>query len=257
MSGDYLWGRRMTRFRPTHLVAAVFIVIAGALAALYFHAGHDGRAWLPNLATMFAGLGLTIVAVDWIVRRESAPRVDRALTHIRAEFMTFIDVVALDYATTHSTLPKPIPREALAMLQLWIDEHDHADLPHMHAFTSKEGTLRDAGFEFVAQVTQHDDWDRDVLDARLVAAIRDLGASGRRAEFWSARKIPPNMPAELAAAIDPRRRSYAALVQGALRFGQVLRAYASDETFAIRDQVFQWADELRAETDAIEPSVGG
>jgi hypothetical protein len=101
-------------------------VLASLLALLYFRWGNmQARAWLPNIATMFGGLALTVWLVAWIVRREEVrrllPRVGRALTHIQVEFVEFVRAAALDYLTTHSQ-PTALPRDALDVLDLWLAE---------------------------------------------------------------------------------------------------------------------------------------
>jgi hypothetical protein len=245
------------RLRPTDWAAVAFAALAAVLAILYSQwESSDARAWLPNLATMFFGLALTVWLVAWIVRREESrrllPRVGRALAHIQVEFVEFVRAVALDYLTTHSR-PNPVPRDALDMLDLWLREQESADLPHLELWPGGL-TLRELGLIFVEEVDQYDVRDRDVLEPRLIAAIRDLYATGRRARFFEGTTFI-SAPRHLADAmnLDVRERSYRSLVSGARAFGDVLRIYAPPTVFDVAPDIDALADQMKREAASALP----
>jgi hypothetical protein len=240
------------RLRPTDWAAIAFAVLALVLAFLYFRwENSDAQAWLPNIATMFLGLALTVWLVAWIVRREETrrllPRVGRALAHIQVEFVEFVRAVALDYLTTHAE-PKLLPGDALDVLDLWLHEQRSADLPHLELWPGGF-TLRELGLIFVEQVDQYDARDRDVLEPSLIAAIRDLYAAGRRAralEGTTFISAPPHLADTMN--LDASERSYAALVSGARAFGEVLRIYAPPAVFDVQPDIEQLATQMKRES---------
>jgi hypothetical protein len=222
--------------RPTDWAAIAFGVLSVLFALLDFAwENAEARAWLPNVATMFAGLALTVWLVAWIVRREEArrllPRVGRALAHIQVEFVEFVRAVALDYLTTHSQ-PETLPPNALDVLDLWLREQASSDLPHLELWPGGL-TLR----------------DRDVLEPGLVAAIRDLCAAGRHARALEATTFV-GAPRHLARAMnrDSAERSYATLVSGARAFGEALRAYAPPAIFEVHLDLEALAAQMKRES---------
>lgn len=245
------------RLRPTDWAALAFAALAVLLSALYsLWESSNARAWLPNLATMFFGLALTVWLVAWIVRREESrrlhPRVGRALVHIQVEFVEFVRAVALDYLTTHSR-PRPLPRDALDVLDIWLLEQESADLPHLELWPGGL-TLRELGLIFVEEVDQYDARDRDVLEPRLIAAIRDLYASGRRARSLASTTFI-SAPRHLADSVnlDVREQSYRSLVSGARAFGEVLKIYAPSTVFDVQTDIVALADQMKREAQSAPP----
>lgn len=192
-------------------------------------------------------IALTVAVVERIVRREEtlrkAPRVNRALMHINAEFARFVDAVALDYVATHVEHPRPIPRDRIALLDQWLEDQDRADRPHVPLPPDDE-TLREQGQEFARQVDQYDHRDRDVLEPELVAAIRDVWSSRQNSIEWERRIGHTVAPLEL---VDPEALSYRTLVAGARALGEVLRKHAPPILFEIDEDTLQWVASFGSE----------
>ena len=130
-------------------LALVLIVVAAVAIVLYDH--HELRAWTPNIATSALSIAITITVVSWIVRREARrriqPRVERTLYWIGLGYRGFLHAIVIDYAGTHHATFKPIPVTAPEMMELWLAEQEHKDVPrrrltgqalaHAHSFSPR------------------------------------------------------------------------------------------------------------------------
>jgi hypothetical protein len=208
------------------------------------------HAWMPNVATSAATVGLTVTLIDSIVRRESrdrlAPLLGPPLSHINVEFGRFVAAVAEDYAATHIEAFRPIPTDPLAVLDLWLEEQDNADRSHP-GLEDGTDTLRDMGREFALQVAYHEEQLGPVMDPELRAALRSFSRTTRHAEYWQQKAgHPQGVPPEIARQLDPERNSYRTYVMHARALGEVLRRHAKAPVlFELQPMTIEWAEQHR------------
>ena len=87
--------------------------------------------WMPNVATAFGSLALTVVVVDSVVRAQARqrikPRLDVVVSEVTDALERLVEAIAIDYIETHVGSYKALPRDMQSILQHWKDEYDSAD----------------------------------------------------------------------------------------------------------------------------------
>jgi hypothetical protein len=236
--------------KPTLIECVGILALATFIAALVINLSSDRLdAWAPNAGTEAISVFVTVVVVGAILRREEkrrrGPRVDRALEHIGFELTRLTAATATDYAVTHAAHYRPIPVDALALLDQWLEDQEASDMPRAAGALwygmEDLGSFFDIACEFAAQVEQYDQRDRDVLEPELVAAIRDLWSTHRRAL-----KVMNTNPANRIPLLDYDRQAHRTIVFGARVFGEVLRRHARKQFFVVGEETIKDANEARA-----------
>lgn len=205
------------RVTPAMLAAAFGVGAVVAVAASTLTRTLDN--WLPNIATELASLALTVVVVQSVMdnteRRRRAPLVEPALVRLGVEFTTLVDAVLHDYLRTRQTVEEPIPRDAIELLDLWLETAESADVPRapgpLYEHSPEWGTFFDICCTVAAQVKQID--ERDMLEPDLIAAIRELSRSTGYAR-WLRAQEDPGMPPPY----TPDRRAHRSVVMAARGF---------------------------------------
>lgn len=157
-------------------LALALVVVAAVAIVLYDH--HDLRAWTPNIATSALSIAITVTIVSRIVRHEARrriqPRVERTLYWIGLGYRGFLHAILIDYAGTHHATFKPIPRTAPEMVELWLAEQEHEDVPRRPLEGERWPMLVASAREYVGELEDHRARDLDVLEPDLVRAIDDF-----------------------------------------------------------------------------------
>jgi hypothetical protein len=120
-----------------------------------------------------------VTIVSWIVRREARrriqPRVERTLYSIGLSYPRgFLHAILIDYARTHHATFKPIPRTAPEMVELWLAEQEHEDVPRHRLEGERWPMLIASAREYVGELEDYRARDLDVLEPDLVRAIDDF-----------------------------------------------------------------------------------
>jgi hypothetical protein len=165
------------RLPLTFWAAMAFLLVAAVTGYIWW-----AFAFLDDLAANFIAeaiaIAITITAVEWIVRRQAQermrPRTDDVLYWMGLDFRLFTNGILFD-VSTHIDDIRPIPRDALDMIDLWLDEQDAEDEPRQLVEGKGLPGLVLSAIEFEKQLRRARERDLDVLEPDLVAAIDKLG----------------------------------------------------------------------------------
>jgi hypothetical protein len=165
--------------RPTVVLALVFVALAAASGVVYVVADALDD-WMPNLATEALSLAATVLVVEWVLKREARARLqpwtERVFGDIGLDFWLIMQSVLIDYAATHIETYRPVPRDAVEMLDHWLAESKREDEPRR--IFGDEGETRPAlliaGIEFAQRLRWYRDADATALEPEFVRAIDDF-----------------------------------------------------------------------------------
>ena len=168
----------MKTLKPTRLDGAgiVTMLVAVGLIVRYVHEKGAKDVWTPNVVVGLFSIAVTVMIVQRIVRAEDRrrlrPRRDRAMYWLGLGIRGLVSAVAFDYALAHLESFRPLPTDAMALFDAWLDEQSTEDsdrsklerlelmLEEMHSF---------AGYAENTRMR-----DLDVLEPELVTAIDDF-----------------------------------------------------------------------------------
>jgi hypothetical protein len=230
------------RFRPTTWLALAFLV-AGLVATVVSVFCDRFDDWATNVAVEAFSLAATVLIVEWVLRLERRahlrPRVERVLYDIGLDFRLLMSSVILDYAATHLDTYRPLPSEAVAVLDQWIADHDREDEPRRPIRGETVPTLLLSATEFSQRLLWFRETDRDVMEPDLVRAIDDMThrvSLSRRMLGWQERSDREQR--------DVERIALAGFVRVLRDFAIVLRRY-DDRWMKIMDLTIEAADATR------------
>jgi hypothetical protein len=213
-----------TRRLPLTFWAAVaFLGIAAVTGYIWW-----AFAFLDDLAANFIAdaiaIAITITAVEWIVRRQAQermrPRTEDVLYWMGLDFRLFTSSILFDYATTHISEIRPIPRDALELIDLWLDHQDATDEPSRTIEGEWLPILLREAIDFESNLRRTRERDLDVLEPDLIAAIDKLG--------WHVGQAVQTLAHVRSGIGDPvgaEALALGTLMQGVKTFAEVFRRY--------------------------------
>jgi hypothetical protein len=87
----------------------------------------------------------------------------------------FLHAILIDYAGTHHATFKTIPATAPEMVELWLAEHEHEDVPRVRLEGERWPMLVTSAREYIGELEDYRARDLDVLEPDLVRVIDDFG----------------------------------------------------------------------------------
>jgi hypothetical protein len=172
--------RRHDPVRSTWWIAIGLLAIAAVGLVLWFTA-KGLQPWTPPIVIGAITTAVTITIIDSAVRREARqriqPRVNDVLSNIGLGFQSLMLAVVVDYAGTHLDAFRPIPSDAVAMLDLWVSQVDAEDKQREAVNDANEPLLLVEGRQYADRLERARERDREVIEPDLIRAIDDLTTS--------------------------------------------------------------------------------
>jgi hypothetical protein len=228
---------------PLTFWAALALVGVAVIASVLWWRWEFFDQLAPNVITEALGLAVTVTAVEWIVRRQSQerllPRTQDVLHWMGLDFRLFTMSVVHDYAVTHVGAIKPIPRDALELIDLCLEDYKNEDEPRDVLDGQWLPSLFLSALEFDRELQRARERDLDVLEPDLIAAIDKfrwhVGQAVQHLGFVREGHLAPEMAEPVA---------YSTLMRGTRIFAEVFKRYAP-KWFVILDLPIAAAMEMR------------
>lgn len=204
---------------------AVCSLVAAAVSLVLWFTVPWLKPWMPNVTVGAITIAITITVIERVVKteaqRELQPRTESALRDIGLGFRILVGTIALDYATTHVDDLKPIPQDALGMIDLWLSQHGAEDTERERTHREHLPVLIVNSKTFVEDLERCRERDREVLAPDLVRAVDDFSTGVMQ---WSvvidAAQSVHHADAEL------ERDALRSIVKSTRAFGVVFLRYA-------------------------------
>jgi len=218
---------------PLTFWAAVALVGVAIVASVLWSRWKFFDQLAPNVITEALAIAVTITAVEWIVRREAQerllPRTQDVLYWMGLDFRLFTQSIVHDYAVTHIGAIKPIPRDALELIDLCLEDYKNEDEPRQVLDGQWLPSLFLGAGELEKELHHARERDLDVIEPDLVAAIDKfrwhVGQAVQHLGFAREGHLEHAMAEPVA---------YSTLMRGTRTFAEVFKRYAP-QWFVILD----------------------
>jgi hypothetical protein len=158
-----------------YAAAAAFAALGTATWWAWHQHAHNTfiRNWAPNIGTDFFAAAVTLTVVQAILARHEQERArplsTSAVTRLRSMLAEITAGIGTDYSETHRANRKPLPANALEVLDIWLAEAETADTRRDPADSVPVAV--DTALDSISDFDDIRTHDRDHLPADLVVSL--------------------------------------------------------------------------------------